>query len=115
MKIILTFLLFLPLLSFGQSKEERKRLKEILADKTGTQVAVARVIPDKTTALAVAEPILFKLYGKKHVISEKPYVISLVDGYWMITGSLPKGMDGGTFSIILSAKDGRVIRLIHEK
>jgi len=113
MKKILTLLLFLPLLSLGQSKVNRKIIKDILADKSGKQVAVDKVIPDAATAIAVAEPILFKIYSRDMIIREKPYSVSLVDGYWILTGSLPKLAVGGTFFIVLSAKDGRVIKLTH--
>jgi len=115
MKTILILLSFFPLLSFGQSNTDRKILKEALLDKSGKQILVDKVLPDAGTAIAVAEPILFKIYGKDHILGEKPYNILLVDGYWMISGSLPKGWLGGTFSIILSAKDGRVIQLVHYK
>ncbi len=93
----------------------RKVIKDALADKTNKQVCVDKVISDKQTAIAVAEPILFKIYGKGHILGERPYNVSLIDGYWVLSGTLPKGWDGGTFFIILAAKDGRVIKLIHYK
>ncbi len=107
--------LFCGFFSFGQDNNIRQTIREALADKSNHQVCVAQVIPDKQTAIAVAEPILFKVYGRDHILGEKPYNISITDGYWVLTGSLPKGWLGGTFFIILSAKDGRVIKLIHGK
>ena len=115
MKRVFILLLILPLFSFGQNNELRKTIKEASADKTGKQICVAKVITDKATAIAVAEPILFKIYGKDQIIKEKPYIVSLVDDYWVLEGSLPKGYVGGTFFIILSSKDGRVIKLVHYK
>lgn len=115
MKHILKLLFFIPLLSFGQNIERRKIIKDALDDKTGKQILVDKVIPDEATAIAVAEPILFKIYGRDQIIGEKPYTISSVDGYWMLSGSLAKGYLGGVFFIILSAKDGRVIKLTHGK
>ncbi|MES2428984.1 MAG: YbbC/YhhH family protein [Bacteroidota bacterium] len=115
MKRIFILLLLLPLFSLGQTNELRKTIKEALADKTSKQVCVTKVIPDKLTAITIAEPILFKIYGKAQIISEKPYNVNLIDDYWVLEGSLPKGYVGGTFFIILSSKDGRVIKLIHYK
>ncbi|MEO6979617.1 MAG: YbbC/YhhH family protein [Mucilaginibacter sp.] len=126
MRQFLFLLLFFPLISAAQnqqSSDEIKREKEIiksaLADTTGKQILVDKVIPDKQTAIAVAEPILFKIYGKNHILGEKPYNVSFLDGYWLLSGSLPerKGyiVVGGTFFIILSEKDGRVIKLTHGK
>ena len=125
MKYLFTCLILLPLISFGQklSKAEiqagLKIIREALHDKMSKQILVDQVIPDKETAVAVAEPILFKIYGKDHILSERPYIVHSVDGYWILGGTLtvPSGEDvvGGTFLIILSAKDGRVIKLTHYK
>jgi len=121
MKYALTLLFLLPLSTLAQYKEAREIIRDALADKTGKQIVVDKVIPDVQTAIAVAEPILFKIYGKDQILSEKPYNTSLVDGYWMLSGSLPKSNSsgtyslGGTFFIILAAKDGRIIKLTHYK
>ncbi|MDB5149057.1 MAG: hypothetical protein JWQ57_3077 [Mucilaginibacter sp.] len=91
-------------------------IKEALNDKKkSNQVFVKKIISDKETAIAIAEAILFKIYGRGKILSEKPYHVTYVDDYWMLNGSLPDGYVGGTFFIILSAKDGRVIKLIHGK
>ena len=50
------------------------------------------LITDKETAIAMAEPLLFKIYGKEKIESERPYEIYLIDGYWYISGTLPKGL-----------------------
>jgi len=121
MKYLLICLILLPLFSIAQQltkaelAETRAMIKSALTDKTHRQILVDRVIGDKATAIAVAEPILFKIYGKNQILGEKPYSVSLVDGYWILGGTLPKGYKGGTFLIIFSAKDGQVIKLIHTK
>ena len=70
------------------------------------------IVPDKETAIAVAEAVLFRAYGKKTIESQKPYKVSLTDGEWYIFGSLfedPNGpVFGGVFRIVISQKDGRV-------
>jgi hypothetical protein len=73
------------------------------------------LIVDRQDAIALVEPILFKVYGKNQIIEQRPYEAYLIDGYWYIRGTLPKGSVGGTFEIIFSAHDGRVIRLTHYK
>jgi hypothetical protein len=74
------------------------------------------LIEDKETAISVAEPILFKIYGRAAITSERPYECYLIDGYWYISGTLPKKNDtGGVFEIIISSKDGKVIKLTHGK
>ncbi len=73
------------------------------------------LIKVKKTAIEIAEPILFNIYGKKNITEERPYECYLIDGYWYISGTLPKGYAGGVFEIILNSKNAQVIKLIHGK
>ena len=71
------------------------------------------ILSTKALAIAVAEPIVFQVYGRKHILAQQPYEAYLIDGFWYVTGTLPKGYLGGTFEIILAASDGRVVYLVH--
>lgn len=124
-EILIIFIGFtLTLSACGQSFKDRTTLGEIYAkeelknallDTTGHEVLVKPIIPDKETAINISEPILFKAYGKENIISQRPYETYFIDNHWIIIGTLPSGYDGGTFLIIINAKDGKVIRLTHGK
>ena len=73
------------------------------------------LLKDSTTAIKVAETILFGIYGKEKIEDEKPYETYLIKNYWLIQGSLPLGSMGGTFIIILNAKNAEVIKISHGK
>lgn len=73
------------------------------------------LIKNKEVAIAVAEPILFSIYGKDHILKERPYACYLIDGFWYIAGTIPKGWVGGGFEIIINAKNAHVIKLTHYK
>lgn len=73
------------------------------------------VIKDSLTAIAVAEPILFGIYGKDKITKQKPYGVYFIDNYWIISGTLPTGYVGGTFLIIIDSKDSKIIRVTHGK
>jgi len=73
------------------------------------------LIKNKQALIKYAEPILFKTYSKEKILGEKPYVISLKKGIWIMEGTLPDGYLGGTFHIEIKANDGNVIRIIHYK
>jgi len=45
------------------------------------------------------------------ITTERPYECYLVDGYWFLRGTLPKNYTGDVFEVIMSSKDGRVIKL----
>lgn len=120
-KFLLPLIVCLSLCSYGQNsrlvmgKENAKQaVEKALNDKT-YKPFYDTLIKDDETAIGIAEPILFKIYGKKNIISEKPYECYLIEGYWYICGTLPKGWVGGVFEIIISSKDGKVLRLTHGK
>lgn len=73
------------------------------------------VLPNKQAAVAVAEAILFPIYGQRNIVDERPYEVYRIDGCWYISGTLPAGYDGGTFETVLNASNGQVLRLTHGK
>jgi hypothetical protein len=72
-------------------------------------------IPDEATAIKVAEAILSPIYGEKQILGERPFHATLNDGTWTVSGSLPKGWDGGVATIRIDKKTGGVISYIHTK
>ena len=74
------------------------------------------LVPDTKTAIAIAVAVWSPIYGEKLIASEQPYVATLsADGKWTVTGSLPKGWDGGTAIAVISKSDGQVLRVSHGK
>jgi hypothetical protein len=76
---------------------------------------IGSLIKDRQAAVAVAEAILFKVYGEENISKQKPYRVYKTDHYWVITGTLPEGTLGGVFEIALDVNDARVIGLTHGK
>jgi hypothetical protein len=100
-----------------KEKNAKEILKIALEDTTIHNVINVHtsIIKDKTTAIEVAEPILFSTYGKKNITRQRPYETYFIDNYWIINGILPKGYRGGTFLIIIDSRDNRIVRLTHGK
>lgn len=73
------------------------------------------LIKDEKTAIGVAEPILFEIYGKLKIEDERPYEVFLINNYWVISGTLNRFSLGGTFSIVIDARNSKVMRIIHYK
>ena len=71
------------------------------------------LVPDEHTAVAIAEAILFPIYGEKNIRDQRPYVIKHTEGKWTIEGTLPAGMVGGTFHIIIRQRDAQVLEIGH--
>jgi len=124
LKITSIILIFICQISYGQAKNARTKLgveyakselKEALSSNNERQILVDKVITDKETAITISETILFKIYGKNNIISQRPYEINKFDEYWVLKGTLPENMKGGTFLIILNSINGQVIKLQHGK
>lgn len=94
-----------------------KELKAALTRKESFNVVnnKAPIIKDSLTAIKIAEPILFNIYGKKDIMKERPYEVYLVKNFWVISGTLPKGYLGGTFLIIIDSRNCKVIEITHGK
>lgn len=95
-------------------KIARQQLYDLFQGK-GQEFLWDTLIKDSATAIAIAEPILFNVFGRNKILNERPYEVYLIDGYWYLSGTIPKGSKGGGFEIIFSAKDGQIKRLTHYK
>src|SRR5437870_1934480 len=74
------------------------------------------LVPDRETAVKIAEAILFRIYSEDEIERERPYRVELRNGVWEIRGSMPKSeypVQGGTFFITILQADGRVLSIGH--
>ncbi len=113
--------LILPLSFWGQNFKNRavvgedsarQAIKNIVSDTT-YKFSTDTLISDKEMAISMAEVVLFKTYGKALISGERPYECYLIDGYWFLRGTLPKSYTGDVFEMVMSARDGRVIKMTH--
>ncbi|MDR7210107.1 NTF2 fold immunity protein [Flavobacterium piscis] len=73
------------------------------------------IIKDSISAVKIAETILFDIYGKQNIEKQKPYETYFLDQYWIVSGTLPEGYKGGTFLIIIDARNSKILKITHEK
>ncbi|RAV98888.1 NTF2 fold immunity protein [Pseudochryseolinea flava] len=93
----------------------QKRLEKILSDTSYVLIRGDTLIKNEKSAITIAEAALFEFYGEDKIRSEQPYEAYLINGYWVINGTLPKGADGGTFEVVINAMDGRFVQLGHSR
>ncbi len=74
-----------------------------------------RKIESKKEAAKLVEPILFEKYGKERIINQKPYEIRMVNGFWVIKGTILKKSVGGTFSVVIDSGSGNIEKIYHSK
>jgi len=60
-----------------------------------------------------AEVLLFKVYGRKRILNEKPYHCSSDEIWWHLYGDLPTGSLGGVFEVIIGKETKEVMKIIH--
>ena len=99
-------------LGIEYAKQELENASNISSEK---QILVDTVVKSQESAIKYAETILFEIYGQKNIEKQKPYEVYKINGYWIIGGTLPKGMLGGTFLIIVNSQNGQIIKLTHGK
>lgn len=124
--VSLIVLLFIALIAYIYAINERtilgrsyakQELKDALAGTAEHNVIDNEriILIDEATAINVAEPILFSIYGKENITKQRPYESYLIDNYWIISGTLPKSSLGGTFLIIIDSRNCRILKITHGK
>ena len=75
------------------------------------------VVPDAKTAIKIADAVLVPIYGEDQIASERPFRAELVDGRWLITGTLHGGtfVFGGVAHVKISKSTGQIEELWHSK
>ena len=70
------------------------------------------LVPDKETAIKLAEVILFRLYGEKNISAQKPYSVTKDENIWWVCGAPPpSGSFGSSFKIAISQQTGAILYL----
>jgi len=70
-------------------------------------------VPDKETAIKIAEVVLFRLYGEEDIIAQRPYKVKQEDDIWWISGTLKENVFGSLFNIAISKQTGAILHLEH--
>jgi hypothetical protein len=122
--LYLLALFIFPLIAFCQTKKEKaspgrklaeQELQMALKDKIGHNVIDNKklIIKDSSTAVSVAEPVLFSIYGKDNIAKQRPYNIYFIRNYWVVSGTLPEEYEGGTFLIIIDGRNSKILKISH--
>ena len=75
-------------------------------------------VPNAETAVKVAEAALIPVYGKKQILSERPFKATLEGDVWTVVGTLHCGAPqctGGTAEVKISESSGKILHMAHYK
>ena len=98
----------------GDSKFNKKEIERYLNDPSANLLKGHVLVNNQQDLIIIAETILFKIYGKQHIIDERPYEINLLGDYWIMEGTL-HSEKGGTFCIVIDRKTCEVKGISHGK
>jgi len=73
------------------------------------------VIPDESTAIAVALAIFNPIWKKEYVEKWAPYHAQLRNNVWTVWGTLKSGSRGGTPQLRINKNDGKVLEIWHSQ
>jgi hypothetical protein len=78
------------------------------------------VVPDSATAVRIAIAVWMPVYREQSVMAEQPFVATLQDNVWTVTGTMRPAdtagsrdavRTGGTFLAKIAKRDGRILAL----
>ncbi len=72
------------------------------------------MVPDSSTAAAIAYAVAVPVYGKKEMDSEQPFRADLKGGVWTVLGTLHcSSCDGGTVVVQIEKTTGKIVYMTH--
>ena len=79
-----------------------------------------KLITDKSTAVNIAETILFNVIGQQEIVKQQPYEIFFISDFWYIRGTTEKAepgtkLGGAQFNIIIDSYDSKVVLLSQDE
>jgi hypothetical protein len=92
----------------GLSLDAAEAERESLAPERG-------FVPDSRTVVRIAEAVWIPIYGERQIAREKPFKAVLRGDTWFVSGTLPARHVGGTAIAEIAKRDGRILRVTHER
>ncbi|RXR21462.1 YbbC/YhhH family protein [Flavobacterium stagni] len=105
-------LIFSACNSGAQEKKNLKFVKEKV-DVQRDNLFKNDLVPDEKTAIKIAEAIWLPIYGDR-IYDKKPFVATSKDSTWIVNGTI-HSEKGGTPFIEIQKRDGKVLKVYHEK
>lgn len=106
--VVCSMLLISTSLAEQPSKTDQAQPKHSFIPKEG-------FVPDKETAVRIAEAVWIPIYGERKINAEKPFKARLQNDVWIVEGSISKGIKGGVAIAEIAKTDGRIVRVSHGK
>jgi hypothetical protein len=112
----LLLLVPLALAQTAKDQEEFEYVRRQIASSHSSAPPKAGMVPDASTATAIAFAVGVPVFGKKQMDGEQPFRADLQNGVWTVLGTLHcASCDGGTLIVQINKSDGRILHLLHSQ
>jgi hypothetical protein len=114
-KIAIFITLILPIVAANKYLQANNNAATVKSTVNQKDSLIRDVVPNEATAIKIAEAIWLPIYGKK-IYEDLPFKAELRDSsVWIVQGTLPKGMKGGTAYIEIQKRDCKILKVTHYK
>jgi hypothetical protein len=96
------YIIFLILFGFCYGSDQKS---------DNTSLPFRGVVPNEITAVKIAEAVFLPIYGEEEVSKYRPYEATLKDNVWTVFGTLKPNARGGTPTMTIQKKDGKVLEI----
>jgi NTF2 fold immunity protein len=99
-----------------KDQEEFEYVRRQIATSHSYVPPKAGMVPDASTATAIAYAIGVPVFGKKQMNDEQPFRANLKNGIWTVLGTLHcTSCEGGTLIVQINKSDGRILHVAHSQ
>jgi hypothetical protein len=71
------------------------------------------VVPNEKVAQIIHSAVASAVFGDDKIQNQQPFHAQRFGEFWVVYGTLPSGMLGGTAVTVIRASNGEVVRIIH--
>lgn len=99
----------------GEIKSSKVLVEDFIFNPTKYYKNGAVLINTQQELIAIAEPILFSVFGKASIVDARPYIICLVGDYWTLEGTIHENQRGGYYCIAINRRTCEVVGINYGK
>jgi hypothetical protein len=97
------------------SLQDQTAVKQLVVTAKSNQAykPVNGYVPNEKTAINIAVSVWEPIFGKEKIDAQAPYRAALVEGLWVVVGTLPEGYIGGTAIAVIAKDSGQILHVEH--
>ena len=95
------------------AEDAARHVKEALRQGKQLWKSNTLIVPNEKAAEIIHSAVASAVFGDDKIQKQKPFHAVRSGEFWVVYGTLPPGMLGGTAVTVIRASNGEVLRIIH--